>query len=123
MESHPMNDNSPAITAPNQPVAHAPRAAGRPWHSLDDHSQAVAALAEAFLGSVVDGQWGHLAGLWHDLGKSAPDWQAFIRAAGEAAQEAHVEEAGERRRGPPHSATGAVHSRRALPANIATPLA
>lgn len=118
-----MNDNSPAITAPNQPVAHAPRAAGRPWHSLDDHSQAVAALAEAFLGSVVDGQWGHLAGLWHDLGKSTPDWQAFIRAAGEAAQEAHVEEAGERRRGPPHSATGAVHSRRALPANIATPLA
>ena len=24
-------------------------------------------------------QWGYLTGLWHDLGKFAPDWQDYLR--------------------------------------------
>jgi CRISPR-associated endonuclease/helicase Cas3 len=124
MANLPKHDDSPEmVAAPAALVAHAPRSPGRPWHLLDAHSEAVATRAETSLERIVDGRWGRLAGLWHDLGKGAPEWQAFIRAAGEAAQEAHVEEAGERRQGPPHSATGALHSRRALPETIAAPLA
>ena len=74
--------------------------------------------------SVVDVQWGRLAGAWHDLGKGTPDWQAFIRAAGEAAIEAHVEEGPEKRRhGPPHSATGALHAIRTVGDTLGVPLA
>src|SRR5512138_3864116 len=105
-----MQDNG-STSRPDQLVAHAPHAAERPWHALADHSEAVSRMTAHFTRTVVDAQWGRLAGIWHDLGKGAPDWQAFIRAAGEAAIEAHVEEKTERRRhGPPHSATGAVHA-------------
>lgn len=109
---------------PQEHVAHAPRSADREWHLLDDHSDAVAQRAAAFLGRVVDVQWGRLAGQWHDLGKGTPDWQAFIRAAGEAAIEAHVEEGAEKRRhGPPHSATGALHAIAAIEKPASIPLA
>lgn len=27
-------------------------------------------------------QWGYVAGLWHDLGKYAPEWQAYLRQKG-----------------------------------------
>jgi len=92
-------------------AAHAPQESERPWHLLVDHSEAVSRMTALFTSTVMDAQWGRLAGIWHDMGKAAPDWQAFIRAAGEAATEAHVEEAeGKRRHGPPHSATGALHA-------------
>ena len=111
-------------TPPAEPVAHAPRFAERPWHLLEDHSDAVARRTAAFMESVVDVQWGRLAGAWHDLGKGTPDWQAFIRAAGEAAIEAHVEEGPEKRRhGPPHSATGALHAIRTMGDALGVPLA
>jgi CRISPR-associated endonuclease/helicase Cas3 len=105
-------------------AAHAPQESERPWHLLVDHSEAVSRMAAHFIGTVIDAQWGRLAGIWHDLGKGAPDWQAFIRAAGQAAIEAHVEEAPEgRRRGPPHSATGALHATQALGGPWGVPLA
>jgi len=26
------------------------------------------------------GRWGYVAGLWHDLGKFAPEWQTYLRS-------------------------------------------
>jgi hypothetical protein len=59
-----------------------------------------------------------LAGLWHDLGKYAPDWQAFLVETGPEAPvlgEDTPESSGElhrRRRGPDHSSAGAIHALR-----------
>ena len=96
-------------------VAHAPLVAELPWHRLEDHLKAVGLLAAERIGRVADPIWGTLAGIWHDLGKYAPDWQDFIRSAADAATavEAHVEEDDEqpkRRRGPDHSTAGAIHA-------------
>ena len=43
-------------------------------------------------------EWGYLAGLWHDLGKFAPEWQDYLRKAAK----------GEANRGPDHSTAGAI---------------
>lgn len=75
------------------------------------------------MNGVADDKWGTLAGLWHDLGKNTPEWQAFIRSAGSAATEAHVEEQAARRRGPPHSATGGIHLIESMGPKIGPPLA
>ncbi len=111
-----------------EPVAHAPLEAGRPWHSLEEHLKQVGSLASERIGPVADPSWGTLAGMWHDLGKYAPDWQEFIRSAGDAATavEAHVEEDDEepqRRRGPDHSTAGAIHAVERLGTDIGGPLA
>ena len=50
-----------------------------PPQLLIDHLEAVAFLAAGFAGSFASSSWGHLAGLGHDLGKSTPQWQAYIR--------------------------------------------
>jgi CRISPR-associated endonuclease/helicase Cas3 len=86
---------------------------GEGWHALADHLRSVAELARGFASVWGAAEWAFIAGLWHDLGKAAPDWQAFLADAG---AEAHVlgEEqprpAG-RRRGPDHSSAGAIHAR------------
>jgi CRISPR-associated endonuclease/helicase Cas3 len=108
---------------PTASVAHAPLESGRPWHSLDDHCQSVAVRTAAFMKGVADDKWGTLAGLWHDLGKSTPEWQAFIRSAGSFATEAHVEEQKTPRRGPPHSATGGIHLIESMGPKIGPPMA
>lgn len=38
------------------------------WHRLEDHLKSVAELARAFANDFQAGDWGCLAGLWHDLG-------------------------------------------------------
>jgi CRISPR-associated endonuclease/helicase Cas3 len=103
---------SPSFSADVSAVAHAPLEPDLPWHKLEDHLEAVGSLAAEGISRVADPMWGTLAGIWHDLGKYAPDWQDFIRSAVEAA-EAHVEEDDEqptRRRGPDHSTAGAIHA-------------
>ena len=40
------------------------------WHRLEDHLKAVAGMAREFASAFDAGDWGYLAGLWHDLGNS-----------------------------------------------------
>jgi len=44
-------------------------------HSLVEHLQGVAAKAAQFADAFGSGEWGKLAGLWHDLGKFQPEFQ------------------------------------------------
>lgn len=86
------------------PFAHSKE--GRPqteWQPLHTHLDEVAKLAGGFSSAFGASSWGHLAGLWHDLGKFSPEFQRYIRMANEA----HME-------GKPgrvdHSTAGALHS-------------
>lgn len=50
------------------------------WHRhlLEDHLASVSALAGCFAREVGE-DWARLAGIWHDLGKYAPQFQSMIR--------------------------------------------
>ena len=41
------------------------------WHRLEEHLKGTAELARLFASEFGCGEWGYLAGLWHDLGKYA----------------------------------------------------
>lgn len=81
---------------------------------LPEHLRGVAAIASAAAAPFGAALLGQLGGLWHDLGKYAPDWQRFIREACGAdaptAEDAHLEDDHPRRKGPDHSAAGALHA-------------
>ncbi len=47
--------------------------------------------------------WGRLAGLWHDLGKSSDEFQAYLRASSAQGK-------GSRPKGPDHKTAGAQHA-------------
>ncbi|MFT4177767.1 MAG: CRISPR-associated endonuclease Cas3'' [Luteolibacter sp.] len=50
-------------------------------------------------------QWGYLAGLWHDLGKFAPEWQAYLASKADI----HADEAsGSPSKREDHSSAGAI---------------
>ncbi len=66
-------------------------------HDLVTHLERVAELASQFAGKFGAADFGYWAGLWHDLGKFHPDFQAYI-----ASPESH--------RGPDHSSAGAIHA-------------
>lgn len=87
---------------------------GRPqgeWHRLEDHLRSTAERARAFGAPFGAGDLAYFAGLWHDLGKYAPDWQAFLEAAGQEAPVLGEEQPdSKRRRGPDHSTAGALHA-------------
>ncbi len=57
------------------PYAHSPVTPGGPWHGLRDHSECVAELAAGFARHFGSAAYARAAGLWHDLGKNAPDFQ------------------------------------------------
>jgi CRISPR-associated endonuclease/helicase Cas3 len=66
---------------------------GRPeaeWEGLEAHLRAVASRAEAFAAAFEAGEWGRLAGLWHDLGKGRPAFQRRLRGSGESVEHAGV---------------------------------
>jgi CRISPR-associated endonuclease/helicase Cas3 len=67
------------------------------WHDLSTHLQTVAQMACTFAKRFNAGQLGYWAGLWHDLGKFHPDFQAYLKNPQAA-------------RGPDHSSTGMVHA-------------
>ena len=45
---------------------------------LTDHLNNVAEIAAAFADLFCNSDWAKLSGLWHDLGKSFPDWQKHL---------------------------------------------
>ncbi|WP_039879397.1 CRISPR-associated helicase/endonuclease Cas3 [Jonquetella anthropi] len=47
--------------------------------TVEEHVRGTAALAESFANQWGDGFWGRLAGMYHDLGKSACQWQEYLR--------------------------------------------
>lgn len=91
---------------PETYLAHV-REEGDTWvcHELEEHLHAVADRAAASSRHVGGEQWARLAGLWHDLGKYAPEFQSYIRTASGFDPGAHLE-------GQPgrvdHSTAGAV---------------
>lgn len=46
------------------------------WERLEDHLLRVAKTAATFAEKFQAGDWGYLAGLWHDVGKYSPQLQA-----------------------------------------------
>ncbi|HET9033419.1 MAG TPA: CRISPR-associated endonuclease Cas3'' [Dokdonella sp.] len=80
-----------------------------PDHPLSDHLRAVAALAAEFSAPFGSNDWGHLAGLWHDLGKYRPAFQAKLAAVDGI--DAHIEGFAQR---VTHSHAGALHAIQSL---------
>lgn len=94
------------------------------WHRLDRHLCDVAERARRYAEPWDAGDLTFVAGLWHDIGKYAPDWQAFLREVGKdaSATDADPDQGnGKRPRGPDHSSAGAMHARATLGEN--TPFA
>ena len=88
-------------------VARSPGSAGGASQSLQAHLEGVARRCACFTGEFVGRTWGLLVARWHDLGKAAPDWQAFVRDATVDVDDAATDR---RVKGPPHAALGAIHA-------------
>jgi CRISPR-associated endonuclease/helicase Cas3 len=74
------------------------------WHGLKEHLEAVATSAEASAHKLNAGKLAYYAGLWHDLGKYNPKFQAFLQKA-HAAKLAGQKPTGEK---VPHAIYGAI---------------
>ena len=76
-------------------------------HGLAQHLQDVASLAgKAAIGFGAT-DWASVAGLWHDLGKYKPDFQAYIRTVSGYHADAHLENTPGK---VDHSTAGAIHA-------------
>ncbi len=49
------------------------------WHDLKEHLDEVAGLAEGFAQKIGAGKIAHYVGLFHDIGKYNPEFQAFLQ--------------------------------------------
>jgi CRISPR-associated endonuclease/helicase Cas3 len=74
---------------------------------VEQHARDVAELAAGFAAAFGSADWARVAGLWHDLGKYHPEFQAYICKATGFDAAAHVEGAPGR---VDHSTLGAVHA-------------
>src|SRR5262249_53743405 len=77
------------------------------WHPLMDHLQDTARCAECFAASFGSGDWGHLAGLWHDLGKYSGAFQDYLDKSDGSGDVTHESEMTGR---VDHSTAGAQHA-------------
>lgn len=80
-------------------------------HDLVEHLRAVAELAAQFGEAFASPDPAYYLGLWHDLGKCHPAFQAYLDACDAAP--------GGRRRGPDHKVAGAMIARRHLGVRLA----
>ena len=74
------------------------------WQLLETHLTNVAVLAKSFAESFDAGDWGYLAGLWHDLGKYSDAFQKMLGSQG--GRLAQIENFGHI----DHSSAGAQHA-------------
>ena len=84
----------------NQIYAHTPsKVAPNRWHILEDHIIETAKSALAFAKAFGSENAGFLLGLFHDLGKVNPAFQAYLHACN----------GGKKQQGPPHAVCGASY--------------
>jgi CRISPR-associated endonuclease/helicase Cas3 len=88
-------------------VAHTPAPGNDEWHMLLDHLETVATLARAFAEPFGAAALAYQLGLWHDIGKSTPGFQAYLQQC-----YADPSFAG---RGPDHKAAGATLAQQHFP--------
>lgn len=92
-------------------IAHARQDEQGHWleaHFLEDHLRSVANTSEALASTFGSGNWGLLAGKWHDLGKYQNAFQCYIREkSGYDKENAHIEQGVNR---VTHSTAGAIHA-------------
>lgn len=60
-------------------------------HTLLDHSEGTARLAELFSSKFHSGEWGNTLGLGHDAGKGRLPWQQYLKSKSGYDEEAHLE--------------------------------
>jgi len=75
------------------------------WQPLEEHLKNVAEIARSFAESFSAGDWGYLAGLWHDIGKYSDEFQKMLGT--EEGSDAHIET---KFRRIDHSTAGAKHA-------------
>jgi len=81
---------------------------GRPpseWQRLVEHLKNVAEVARGFAADFNAGDWGYLAGLWHDIGKYSDEFQKKLNI--QEGSDAHIETKPGR---VDHSTAGAQHA-------------
>lgn len=78
-------------------------------HHLEAHLRDVSRLAREFSMMFAPGEWGRLAGLWHDLGKYQPEFQRYLHVA--SGFDARIETAPGRVK---HAIAGAIHAAETL---------
>jgi len=59
------------------------------WQPLEEHLRNVAKMAKSFAEGFGAGDWGYLAGLWHDIGKYSDEFQKMLGT--EEGSDAHIE--------------------------------
>ncbi len=79
------------------------------WQPLEEHLKNVAEMARSFAESFDAGDWGYLAGLWHDVGKYSDEFQQKLSI--QEGSDAHIETKQGR---VDHSTAGAQHAHRLL---------
>ena len=62
------------------------------WQPLEEHLKNVAEKARFFADDFGAGDWGYLAGLWHDIGKYSNEFQQMLGS--QDGSDAHIEKAG-----------------------------
>src|SRR5262245_21521326 len=99
-----------------RPLAHSQNDAGK-THDLEDHLSAVANSAADFANAFGSDSYARLAGLWHDLGKNALDFQKRLQDSCDANTEDTVPGKVD------HSSAGAIHALDVLRFGLGLPLA